>query len=93
MITSEEVLETPKKNKNEEEEKEKENDTEKKENNEEKGENEEHLVTVDEQIKDERVQRLIALSDQLAKEYASNFEGEVLEVIPEEPYKKDPNSN
>ncbi len=53
MITSEEVLETPKKNKNEEEEKEKENDTEKKENNEEKGENEEHLVTVDEQIKDE----------------------------------------
>lgn len=37
-------------------------------------------------------QRLIALSDQLAKEYASNFEGEVLEVIPEEPYKKDPNS-
>jgi hypothetical protein len=51
MITSEEVLETPKKNKNEEEEKE--NDTEEKENNEEKGENEEHLVTVDEQIKDE----------------------------------------
>jgi threonylcarbamoyladenosine tRNA methylthiotransferase MtaB len=47
---------------------------------------------IDEQIKDERVQRLIALSDQLAKEYASNFEGEVLEVIPEEPYKKDPNS-
>ena len=47
---------------------------------------------IDEEIKDERVQRLIALSDQLAKEYASNFEGEVLEVIPEEPYKEDPNS-
>ncbi|WP_108669599.1 tRNA (N(6)-L-threonylcarbamoyladenosine(37)-C(2))-methylthiotransferase MtaB [Peribacillus acanthi] len=39
---------------------------------------------VDEEIKNERVHRLIALSDQLAKEYASNFEGEVLEVIPEE---------
>lgn len=39
---------------------------------------------VDEEIKNERVHRLIALSDQLAKEYASRFEGEVLEVIPEE---------
>lgn len=39
---------------------------------------------VDEEIKNERVHRLIALSDQLAKEYASQFEGEVLEVIPEE---------
>lgn len=39
---------------------------------------------VDEDIKNERVHRLIALSDQLAKEYASRFEGEVLEVIPEE---------
>ena len=29
-------------------------------------------------------ERLIALSDQLAKEYASQFEGELLEMIPEE---------
>lgn len=47
---------------------------------------------VDEEIKNERVHRLITLSDQLAKEYASQFEGEVLEVIPEEKYKEDPNS-
>lgn len=39
---------------------------------------------VDEQIKNDRVQKLIELSDQLAKEYASHFENEVLEVIPEE---------
>ncbi len=39
---------------------------------------------IDEEVKNERVHRLIALSDQLAKEYASQFEGEVLEVIPEE---------
>lgn len=39
---------------------------------------------IDEEVKDERVHRLIVLSDQLAKEYASQFEGEVLEVIPEE---------
>ena len=38
---------------------------------------------VDEEVKNERVHRLITLSDQLAKEYASQFEGEVLEVIPE----------
>ncbi len=42
---------------------------------------------VDEEVKNERVHRLIALSDQLAKEYASRFEGEVLEVIPEETFK------
>lgn len=47
---------------------------------------------VPEDIKHERVRRLIALSDQLAKEYASQFEGEVLEIIPEERYKEDPNS-
>ncbi|MFJ7679286.1 tRNA (N(6)-L-threonylcarbamoyladenosine(37)-C(2))-methylthiotransferase MtaB [Peribacillus sp. NPDC097264] len=40
---------------------------------------------VDEDVKNERVHRLISLSDQLAKEYASQFEGEVLEVIPETP--------
>ena len=39
---------------------------------------------IDEDIKNERVHRLIALNDQLAKEYASRFEEEVLEVIPEE---------
>ncbi|WP_059171183.1 tRNA (N(6)-L-threonylcarbamoyladenosine(37)-C(2))-methylthiotransferase MtaB [Bacillus sp. FJAT-27445] len=43
---------------------------------------------VDEEVKNERVHRLIALSDQLAKEYASHFEGEVLEVIPEEEFKE-----
>jgi threonylcarbamoyladenosine tRNA methylthiotransferase MtaB len=37
-----------------------------------------------ENIKNERVHQLIALSDQLAKEYASQFDGEVLDIIPEE---------
>lgn len=46
---------------------------------------------VDEEIKNERVHRLISLSDQLAKEYASQFEGEVLEVIPEEVSKEEAN--
>ncbi|KKI88560.1 30S ribosomal protein S12 methylthiotransferase [Bacillus sp. SA1-12] len=46
---------------------------------------------VDEDIKNERVHRLIELSDQLAKEYASQFEDEVLEVIPEEPFKETEN--
>ncbi|KON91311.1 30S ribosomal protein S12 methylthiotransferase [Rossellomorea marisflavi] len=39
---------------------------------------------INEEVKNERVHRLINLSDQLAKEYASCFENEVLEVIPEE---------
>lgn len=43
---------------------------------------------IDEEVKNERVHRLISLSDQLAKEYASQFEGEVLEIIPEEPFKE-----
>ncbi|QBK26283.1 tRNA (N(6)-L-threonylcarbamoyladenosine(37)-C(2))-methylthiotransferase MtaB [Ureibacillus thermophilus] len=43
---------------------------------------------VDEEVKNERVHRLITLNDQLAKEYASRFEGEVLEVIPEEHVKE-----
>lgn len=47
---------------------------------------------IDEDVKNDRVHRLISLSDQLAKEYASRFENEVLEVIPEEPYKEDPKS-
>ncbi|MFD1018808.1 tRNA (N(6)-L-threonylcarbamoyladenosine(37)-C(2))-methylthiotransferase MtaB [Thalassobacillus hwangdonensis] len=41
---------------------------------------------VDEEIKNERVHRLIELSDQQAKEYASMYEDEVLEVIPEEQF-------
>ncbi len=45
---------------------------------------------VDEEVKNIRVHRLIELSNQLAKEYASGFENEVLEVIPEEIYKEDP---
>ncbi|MGE8206194.1 tRNA (N(6)-L-threonylcarbamoyladenosine(37)-C(2))-methylthiotransferase MtaB [Heyndrickxia sp. NPDC080065] len=47
---------------------------------------------IDEEVKNERVHRLISLSDQLAKEYASHFENEVLEVIPEEKFKEDSNS-
>ncbi|KAF0818324.1 MULTISPECIES: tRNA (N(6)-L-threonylcarbamoyladenosine(37)-C(2))-methylthiotransferase MtaB [unclassified Cytobacillus] len=48
---------------------------------------------IDEEVKNERVHRLIALSDQLAKEYASQYEGEVLEVIPEESFKESSDSN
>jgi threonylcarbamoyladenosine tRNA methylthiotransferase MtaB len=47
---------------------------------------------VPEEVKNERVHRLIELNDQLAKQYASTFEDEVLEVIPEEKYKLDPGS-
>lgn len=47
---------------------------------------------VEEEIKNERVHRLIALSNQLAKQYAARYEGEVLEVIPEEQEKEDLNS-
>ncbi|MEW8986164.1 MAG: tRNA (N(6)-L-threonylcarbamoyladenosine(37)-C(2))-methylthiotransferase MtaB [Bacillus sp. (in: firmicutes)] len=47
---------------------------------------------VDEEVKNERVHRLISLSDQLAKEYASQFDDEVLEVIPEEKFDDDTNS-
>ncbi|WP_033542223.1 tRNA (N(6)-L-threonylcarbamoyladenosine(37)-C(2))-methylthiotransferase MtaB [Planococcus sp. CAU13] len=39
---------------------------------------------IEEEVKNERVHRLIALNDQLGKEYAARFEGEVLEIIPEE---------
>jgi threonylcarbamoyladenosine tRNA methylthiotransferase MtaB len=48
---------------------------------------------VEDDTKNNRVHRLIELSNQLAKEYASKYEGEVLEVIPEEHSKEDPNSN
>ncbi|TCT27028.1 threonylcarbamoyladenosine tRNA methylthiotransferase MtaB [Melghiribacillus thermohalophilus] len=47
---------------------------------------------IDDEVKNERVHKLIELSNQLAKEYASRYEGEVLEVIPEEPYKEEPDS-
>ncbi|MGX4669635.1 tRNA (N(6)-L-threonylcarbamoyladenosine(37)-C(2))-methylthiotransferase MtaB [Cerasibacillus sp. JNUCC 74] len=39
---------------------------------------------VDDEVKNNRVHKLIELSNQLAKEYAANYENEVLEVIPEE---------
>lgn len=48
---------------------------------------------VDENVKNERVHRLIALSDQLAKEYASQYENEVLEIIPEEAFKETEEEN
>lgn len=48
---------------------------------------------VPEEVKNERVHKLIALSDQLAKEYASDFEDEVVEVIPEESFKEEPGNN
>lgn len=48
---------------------------------------------IDEEVKNERVHRLLTLNDQLAKEYASRFEGEVLEIIPEEQYKESNEEN
>ncbi|SFD55476.1 threonylcarbamoyladenosine tRNA methylthiotransferase MtaB [Lentibacillus persicus] len=39
---------------------------------------------VEADVKNDRVNRMIELSNQLAKEYASKYEDEVLEVIPEE---------
>ncbi|WP_041808175.1 tRNA (N(6)-L-threonylcarbamoyladenosine(37)-C(2))-methylthiotransferase MtaB [Evansella cellulosilytica] len=47
---------------------------------------------VDDDVKNERVHKLIALSTQLAKEYASSYEGEVLEMIPEELDKENPDA-
>ncbi|PQD96458.1 tRNA (N(6)-L-threonylcarbamoyladenosine(37)-C(2))-methylthiotransferase MtaB [Pradoshia eiseniae] len=43
---------------------------------------------IDEDVKNDRVHRLIALSDQLAKEFASKYENEVLEVIPEDRFEE-----
>ncbi|RYL90393.1 tRNA (N(6)-L-threonylcarbamoyladenosine(37)-C(2))-methylthiotransferase MtaB [Sporolactobacillus sp. Y61] len=40
---------------------------------------------VPDEIKHERVTRLIDLSNQLSREYAANYQDKVLEVIPEEP--------
>jgi threonylcarbamoyladenosine tRNA methylthiotransferase MtaB len=48
---------------------------------------------VPEEVKNERVHKLIALSDQLAKQYASGYEDSVVEVIPEEAYKDEPKKN
>jgi threonylcarbamoyladenosine tRNA methylthiotransferase MtaB len=48
---------------------------------------------VDEEVKNDRVHRLITLNNQLAVEYASRFEGEILEIIPEEKYKLDSKTN
>lgn len=45
---------------------------------------------VPEDVKNDRVHRLIELSNQLAKEYASQYEGEVLDIIPEELDKEHP---
>ncbi|MDQ0205530.1 tRNA (N(6)-L-threonylcarbamoyladenosine(37)-C(2))-methylthiotransferase MtaB [Alkalicoccobacillus murimartini] len=45
---------------------------------------------VDEGVKNTRVHQLIELSDQLAKEYASMFHHEVLEMIPEETDQENP---
>ncbi|OCS94606.1 tRNA (N(6)-L-threonylcarbamoyladenosine(37)-C(2))-methylthiotransferase MtaB [Caryophanon latum] len=50
-------------------------------------------IFVAEDVKNERVHRLISLNDQLAKQYASRFEGDVLEVIPEERFKDADNEN
>lgn len=47
---------------------------------------------VDEEVKNDRVHRLIELSNRLKMEYSSQFVGEVLEVIPERPYKEAPDS-
>jgi threonylcarbamoyladenosine tRNA methylthiotransferase MtaB len=47
---------------------------------------------VPEEVKRDRVAQLIELNDVLKVEYANRFVGEVLEVIPEGLYDKDPNS-
>jgi threonylcarbamoyladenosine tRNA methylthiotransferase MtaB len=47
---------------------------------------------VEDDVKNERVSRLIALSNKLTTAYASKYVGEVLEVIPERTYKEEPNS-
>ncbi len=47
---------------------------------------------IPEEVKHERVQKIIELSNRLKMKYANQFLGQVLEVIPETPYKEDPNS-
>jgi threonylcarbamoyladenosine tRNA methylthiotransferase MtaB len=47
---------------------------------------------VEEEVKRERVAKLLELNQELTVAYASQFVGDVLEVIPERPYKEDPSS-
>ncbi|MCC0564489.1 tRNA (N(6)-L-threonylcarbamoyladenosine(37)-C(2))-methylthiotransferase MtaB [Brevibacillus borstelensis] len=47
---------------------------------------------IPEEIKHERVTQLLELNRELALQYAQQFVGEVLEVIPERPYKEAPES-
>lgn len=47
---------------------------------------------VPEEVKEQRVHRLLTLSDQMSQAYAEKFVGQVLEVIPEEPLKEGPYS-
>ncbi|WP_047151392.1 tRNA (N(6)-L-threonylcarbamoyladenosine(37)-C(2))-methylthiotransferase MtaB [Aneurinibacillus tyrosinisolvens] len=47
---------------------------------------------VDEEVKNRRVHELIELSNKQSVTYAEKFVGDVLEVIPEEPYKEAPES-
>jgi threonylcarbamoyladenosine tRNA methylthiotransferase MtaB len=44
---------------------------------------------VPDDVKHARVTKMISLSNRLAREYATKYENEVLEVIPEEPFNKD----
>lgn len=46
---------------------------------------------VPKEVKEERVERMIELSNKLAQEYAHKYEGDVLEVIPEEISENNPN--
>jgi threonylcarbamoyladenosine tRNA methylthiotransferase MtaB len=47
---------------------------------------------VPEELKRERVAKLLELNQELTLAYAKQFVGDVLEVIPERPYKEDPSS-
>lgn len=47
---------------------------------------------VDEEVKHARVRRLIQLSEELSLNYARQFTNDVLEVIPEQPFKEKPES-
>ncbi|MFM1651524.1 tRNA (N(6)-L-threonylcarbamoyladenosine(37)-C(2))-methylthiotransferase MtaB [Brevibacillus sp. B_LB10_24] len=47
---------------------------------------------IPDEIKKERVDRLLELNTELTVQYAKQFVGDVLEVIPERPFKEDPES-
>ncbi len=47
---------------------------------------------VPEEVKRNRVERLLSLSERLSLDYARQFTGQVLEVIPEQPWKSGPES-